>query len=517
LCLFILLCMKKKNDIFYEPRNYRTIELWKDVSPEQWNDPKWQKKNSIRKVEQLKKVIKLNPLQEKEIARTLRTMKGQGKEPMRITPYYASIMQADPFNPIMLPGEKQKKRLDPIFWQSVPTPANLLFPDTGAEGAMSEDTRSYGAAYQRYPNRVALFVAENTSCASYCVHCQRAKSLDGTVEVSLNEINKGLFYIGYNKNINEVLVTGGDALMISNKRLSYILEELSRIPHLRVIRIATRVPVVMPMGITDEVLELIKSASNRYTEGPAKYVYFMTHINHYHEITKDLARAVEKILDHGFTIRNQTVFLNHVNDYYKTLAETFRRMFWIGVHPYYLLQCHKEKGIVHFITPVQVGKVFMKHLQGWMSGVTIPRYAANVEGGGGKVLLMPSGHDTLNTGNNIEKKISESFATVTTWDGKEIYRYEALGRATRKEFDAAVKIMDEFIGRPGVFLPKVIIVDNEGRHIETTNRSNLPIHEKFKKSDLLEYAIYENDMPLTNPAEIAWELDNQFEKSRFNS
>ena len=89
--------------------------------------------------------------------------------------------------------------------------------------------------------------------------------------------------------------------------------------------------------------------------------------------------------------------------------------------------------------------------------------------------------------------------------------------ATRKEFDAAVKIMDEFIGRPGVFLPKVIIVDNEGRHIETTNRSNLPIHEKFKKADLLEYAIYEKDMPLTNPAEIAWELDNQFEKSRFNS
>jgi lysine 2,3-aminomutase len=509
--------MKIKNNIFYEPRNYRTIELWKDVTPEQWNDPIWQKRNSIRKVEQLKKVIKLNSRQEKEIARTLRTLKSQGKEPLRITPYYASIMQADPFNPDMLAGEKQKKRLDPIFWQSVPTPANLLFPDTGAEGAMCEDTRSYGAAYQRYPNRVALFVAENTSCASYCVHCQRAKSLDGTVEVNLNEINKGIFYIGYNKNINEVLVTGGDALMISNKRLRYILEELSKIPHLRVIRIATRVPVVMPMGINDEILELIKNASNRYTEGPEKYVYFMTHINHYHEITEDMARAVKLILDHGFTIRNQTVFLNHVNDYYKTLAETFRRMFWIGVHPYYLLQCHKEKGIVHFIAPVQVGKIYMKHLQGWMSGVTIPRYAANVEGGGGKVLLMPSGHDTLNTGNNIEKKISESYATVITWDGKEIYRYEALGRATRKEFVDAVKIMDEFIGRPGVFLPKVIIVDDEGKHIETTNRSNLPVHEKFKKADLLGYVINENDMPLTNPAEITGELDIQFRKSRFTS
>ncbi len=182
------------------------------------------------------------------------------------------------------------------------------------------------------------------------------------------------------------------------------------------------------MGITDELLDLINVSSNKYNNGPEKYVYFMTHINHYQEITEELAIAVKKIRNHGFTIRNQTVLLNHVNDYYKTLAETFRRMFWIGVHPYYLLQCHKEKGIVHFITPVQVGKIYIKHMQGWLSGITVPRYAANVEGGGGKVLLMPSGHDTLNIGNNIEEKISESFATVTTWDGKELFRYEALGR-----------------------------------------------------------------------------------------
>ena len=435
--------MKIKNKIFYQPRKFNSIELWKNVTYEDWNDPVWQRKNTIRTVEQLKKVIKLNTYQEKEIERTLKELNSQGKEALRITPYYATLMQSDPFNPVMLPGEHQKKRLDPIFWQSVPTPANLLFPDTGAEGAMCEGSRSFGAAYQRYPNRIALFVAENTSCASYCVHCQRAKSLDGTVEVNRNEINKGLFYINHNTNINEVLVTGGDALMISRSRLQYILEELSKIPHLRVIRIATRVPVVMPMAITDELLDLISISSNRFNSGPAKYVYFMTHINHYHEITETMAVAVNKIRQHGFTIRNQTVLLNHVNDYYRTLAETFRRMFWIGIHPYYLLQCHKEKGIVHFITPVQVGKIYMKHLQGWLSGITIPRYAANIEGGGGKVLLMPSGHDTLNLGNNIEGKISESFATVTTWDGKELIRYEALGRATQEEFDNAVKIMDD--------------------------------------------------------------------------
>ena len=507
--------MTIQNNIYYIPRNYKTIDLWKNVTAEQWNDPEWQIRNSIRTVEQLKSIIKLNSYQEKEIERTLISLRRQGKEPMRITPYYATLMNSDPFHPTMLPGEKHEKRLDPIFWQSVPTPANLLFPDTGVEGAMGEGARSYGAAYQRYPNRVALFVAENTSCASYCVHCQRSKSLDGTVDVNRYEINKGLFYISFNKNINEVLVTGGDALMISRNRLQNILEELSRIPHLRVIRIATRVPVVMPMGITDELLNLIDKSSNRYNKGNEKHVYFMTHINHYHEITEDFAKAVKKIRMHGYTIRNQTVLLNHVNDYYKTLAETFRRMFWVGVHPYYLLQCHKEKGIVHFITPIQIGKIYMKHLQGWISGITVPRYAANIEGGGGKVLLMPSGHDTLNIGNDIEERISESFATVTTWDGKELYRYEALGRAKREEFLQAVKIMDDFIGRKGVFLPKVIIYDDEGNHIETTNRTKLPHIEKMKKSELLGYDLFEKDMPLTNPANNRNEIEKQFIQSKY--
>lgn len=188
-------------------------------------------------------------------------------------------------------------------------------------------------------------------------------------------------------------------------------------------------------------------------------------------------------------------------------------MFWIGVHPYYLLQCHKEKGIVHFITPIQIGKIYMKYLQGWMSGITVPRYAVNIEGGGGKVLLMPSGHDTLNLETRIDDKISESSATVVTWDGKELVHYEALGRATHEEFVEAVKMMDKFIGRKGVFLPKVIIVDNEGNYIETTNRTRLPAIENSKKSELLEYQLHDNEMPLTNPSVLSDELERQFIKS----
>lgn len=502
--------MFTSDNFLYHPREFNSIELWKNVTREEWNDPAWQQKNTIRDLEQLKKVIKLNKHQETEIERTLKTLKSEGKEPLRISPYYASLMHEDPFHPVSFIGSK--KRLDPVFWQSVPTPANLLFPDAGVEGAMDEGSRSFGAVYQRYPNRVALFVAENTSCASYCVHCQRAKSLDGTVDVNKTEIEKGLFYIRYNKNINEVLVTGGDALMITKNKLRYVLEELSRIAHLRVIRIATRVPVTMPMKITDSLLELIKQSANRFNTGIDKYVYFMTHINHYQEITPYLAFAVNKIMNHGFTIRNQTVLLNHINDNYSILAETFRRMFWVGVHPYYLLQCHKERGIVHFITPIQVGKIYMKHLQGWISGITLPRYAANIEGGGGKVLLMPSGHDTLNEQTSIDDYISESHATVLTWDNKKILLYEALGRATREEYNEAVQIMDRFIGRKGVFLPRIIIVDEKGNHIETTNRTKLPYFERSAKSQKLGYELFTNDMPLTNPADIYDKLEKEFNK-----
>ena len=153
----------------------------------------------------------------------------------------------------------------------------------------------------------------------------------------------------------------------------------------------------------------------------------------------------------------------------------------------------------------------MKALQGWISGVTKPSYAANVEGGGGKVLLMPSGHDTLNISVGIDDRISTSSATVSTWDDRKLEDYEALGRAKRQEYDAAIELMDSFIGRRGVFLPRMIIVDDEGNYIETTNRTKLPRISKMKKSLLLGYKPYKGGMPLTNPADIEAELLRMYE------
>jgi len=503
-----------KADFLYKPRSFKKIPLWKDVKESEWNDWKWQEKNVIKTIEELKQVIKLNQYQIDEINRVIQTLLAEGKEPMRITPYYASLISEDPFNPSMIEGEKPEKRIDPIFWQAVPTPAHLLFPNTGIEESMSESSRSYGAVYQRYPNRVALFVAENTSCAAYCTHCQRTKSLNKESSISSEDIEKGLHYIRMNENIDEVLVTGGDALMVSPSRLRYVLEELGKINQLRLIRIATRVPVVLPMKITDDILELITESVEKYNTGIEKYVYFMTHINHYHEITEDMRIAVKKIRKHGFTIRNQTVLLNHVNDYYKTLAETFRRMIWIGVHPYYLLQCHKEKGLIHFITPIQIGKIYIRHIQGWLSGIARPVYAANLEYGGGKIILMHSDHDTLNTGIDLEDRISDSSSKVFTWDGRVMDNYEALGRATPKEFEEATEIMDRFFGKKGLFKPRVIIIDEKGDHIETSHRKVLPSLTNEKKAKLLGYISEENNLPVTNPNDIIDKLDDSYKRRK---
>jgi len=498
-----------------KPRNFKNIDLFQKVTEAEWHDPHWQVKNSIRDVDALSRVIKLNEHQKSAIQETLKEMESQGKEPMRITPYYASLMPENPFFPEYPDNPKMKDIVDPIFWQSVPTPAHLLFPNAGVEQSMAEAERSYGAFYQRYPNRGALFVCENTSCASFCTHCQRTKSLDKTSHITAEDIDKGLYYLAKNENINEVLVTGGDALRTTRKRLEYVLSELCKIPNIRCIRIATRVPVVLPMAVSHELLDVIDHVVDSSLNNDRKNIYFMTHINHFNEITEDLLNCVYRIKKHGYQIRNQTVFLNHVNADFYSLAETFRRMWWAGVEPYYLLQCHNEKGLTHFIAPVHLGKYLTRHLHGWISGTCRPTYSANLEGGGGKVTLTPSGYDVFDGIKEIEQRSSKASVTVHTWDDKIIKGYEALGKATKDEYVNSRRVMDKFLGRSGIFKPAVIIVDDHGNPQRTTRR-RLPELTNKIKTDLLNYRMGMNGMPITNPADIKDELDKGFKEEKRN-
>lgn len=498
------------SDFLYNGRHYRDIPLWRNITESEWNDFQWQEKNAIRDPDDLKKVIRIDKAQLNDIKKVVSQLRKQGKEPFRITPYYASLMNENPFFARKPDGSDDERYLDPIFWQSVPTPATLMYPNAAIEASMAEGSRSYGAVYQRYPNRVALFVGPNTNCASYCQHCQRTKSLDATSSITREHIEKGLFYIEYNKNIDEVLVTGGDALQINIKLLSHILTRLGAMEHIRVIRIATRVPVVLPMKITDKLLQTISTSVNKLNKGYPKHIYFMTHINHYQEITPWLLEAARKIMSYGFLIRNQTVFLNHVNATFQTLAETFRRMTWCGIHPYYLLQCHKEKGLIHFIAPIYLGKLIMKNLQGWISGIAKPQYVSNVPYGGGKVMLMPTGHFPYPYALDIEKRYNPT-ATVITWEGNVIPEYEALGRVSQKEYVASIEVMNKFIQRPGVYRPNLIVVNDQN---EILFVSNLHFHQPTneEKTTILHYQPYADKLPITNPATIENELNFMFER-----
>ncbi|MCP4716252.1 MAG: hypothetical protein GY868_14130 [Deltaproteobacteria bacterium] len=503
------------HEFVFTPRNFREIPIWESVTDEQWHDPHWQLENSITDVETLSGIIQLSAHQKNAIHDTLEGMRSQGKEPMRIPPYYASLMAQNPFDPTYPDGEHLEDKLDPIFWQSVPTPAHLLFPQAGVEQSMAESERTFGAFYQRYPNRGALFVCENTSCASFCTHCQRTKSLDTTARITRDALARGLFYISRNENINEVLVTGGDALRISKERFFYVIGELCKMPNVKCIRIATRVPVVLPMSVTDDLLSTIDDTIKTNTRGVQKNVYFMTHVNHYHEITPDFIQCIQKIKQHGYAIRNQTVFLNHVNADFYTLAETFRRMWWAGVAPYYLLQCHNEKGLTHFIAPIHLGKYLTKHLHGWISGTCRPTYSANLEGGGGKVTLTPSGYDINDETLSLEQKASKVAVTIHTWDDKIMRGYEALGRATQAEYDQARKVMDSFIGKRNIFKPAVIIIGENGAPVRAT-RQKLPKLTNSLKADLLGYTKESDGMPLTNPADIEETLEKEFRESDYS-
>ncbi|MBR9702431.1 KamA family radical SAM protein [Candidatus Woesearchaeota archaeon] len=485
------------------------------VSSKEWKDSRWQDKNAIRArrvsdirpaLERLSDSLEISKEQQEMIGETLETLIESGKEPLRITPYYLSLIQKNPF---LFDDGTVEGNLDPIFWQSVPTPAHLLFPLAGMDELMAEGDRSYGAVYQRYPNRVALFVGANTSCSVYCSFCQRQKSLDATTSIAHEELEKGLFYIDWNKNIDEVLVTGGDALRVGESRLRYVLNRLGEMEHIKSLRIATRVPVTLPMGVTEELLDVLSETREQY----GKHIYVMTHVNHHKEVTEEFKDSINRIKQRGFTVLNQTVLLNHINADFSTLAETFRQMWWGGVKPYYLLQCHKERGMAHFIKPIQYGKMLLQHLQGWTSGTTKPIYAVNADEGGGKVLLMPSGYNTRDLGEEIRDQLYSPSATINTWDGRIVSDFEALGRASRKEFLHASQVMDRFIGRPDVFSPSVIIVDEQGEYIETTNRELPSLHNQGKAA-ILGYEVCEDGMPVTNPAKIKDKLDVLYEKSK---
>jgi lysine 2,3-aminomutase len=334
---------------------------WRDVPDTDWNDWHWQLANRITRLGELRGIINLTPEEEEGVRRCLQTLR------MAITPYYASLM--DPDDPEC-----------PIRKQAVPLTAELQFGLAESEDPLHEDVDSpVPGVTHRYPDRVLFLVTDQ--CAVYCRHCTRRR-LAGKTDRALpsEQIETALEYIRKTPAIRDVLLSGGDGLLLSEDRLGDILERLRAIDHVEIIRIGTRAPVVVPQRITPGLCDLLRRFHPLYVN---------THFNHPKEITLEAAEACGRLADAGIPLGNQNVLLRAVNDCPYIIKDLMHALLRIRVRPYYLYQCDLSPGLEHFRTTVARGIEIVELLRGHTSGLAVPTYVIDAPGGGGKIPVAP--------------------------------------------------------------------------------------------------------------------------------
>ncbi len=340
----------------------RRHELFPNVTDEQWNDWKWQVKNRIETLDELKKYIKLTPAEEEGVAKSLQTLR------MAITPYYLSLI--DPDNPYC-----------PVRRQAIPTAAELHQSEADLLDPLHEDEDSpVPGLTHRYPDRVLFLITD--MCSMYCRHCTRRRFAGQHDCQSPSErIQKAIDYIAATPTVRDVLLSGGDALMVNDNMLESIIQRLRAIPHVEIIRLGTRTPVVCPQRITDELVNMLK-----------KYhpIWINTHFNHPQEVTPESIAACEKMANAGIPLGNQTVLLRGVNDCTHVMMKLVHELVKMRVRPYYIYQCDLSMGLEHFRTPVSKGIEIIENLRGHTSGYAVPTFVVDAPGGGGKTPVMPN-------------------------------------------------------------------------------------------------------------------------------
>lgn len=339
----------------------RRKELFPNVTDAQWNDWKWQVKNRIETLEQLKQYISLTPEEENGVKESLKTLR------MAITPYYLSLINPnDPNCPI-------RKQSIPTIAETHQATADLLDP-------LHEDEDSpVPGLTHRYPDRVLFLITDQ--CSMYCRHCTRRRFAgQHDCESPKERIQKSIDYIARTPQVRDVLLSGGDGLLVSDAMLESIIERLRAIPHVEIIRIGTRTPVVCPQRITDDLVNMLK-----------KYhpIWVNTHFNHPNEVTPESAEACAKLANAGIPLGNQSVLLRGVNDCVHVMKQLVRDLVKIRVRPYYIYQCDLSMGIEHFRTPVSKGIEIIEALRGHTSGYAVPTFVVDAPGGGGKIPVMP--------------------------------------------------------------------------------------------------------------------------------
>ena len=371
----------------------RRYEMFPNVTDAEWNDWKWQVRNRIETVEDLKKYINLTEEEEKGITECLKTLR------MSITPYYLSIM--DPDNPN-----------DPVRLQAIPNIVETNKSEADLDDPLHEDGDSpVPGLTHRYPDRALLLITDQ--CSMYCRHCTRrrfAGQNDGAMPT--DQVDKAIDYIAQTPQIRDVVISGGDSLLMSDEKIEYILKRLREIPHVEIIRFGSRTPVVMPQRITEEFVNMVK-----------KYhpVWLNTHFNHSNEITEEAKLACERLANAGVPLGNQTVLLRGVNDCVHVMKKLVNDLVKIRVRPYYIYQCDLSNGIEHFRTPVSKGIEIIEGLRGHTSGLCIPTFVVDAPGGGGKTPVMPN----YVISQNQEKVILRNFeGVITTYTEPKHYTHD---------------------------------------------------------------------------------------------
>lgn len=330
-----------------------------------WRSWKWQMGHSIRSLDTFEKTtgITLNPEQKAGFNRTI------AEFPFAVTPYYASLI--DPAN----------LENDPIFKQACPSPLELDIQSTDMSDPLHEDLDSpVPTITHRYPDRVLFLISNH--CAVYCRHCTRKRRVGDPDSIPNREaISAGIEYIRSTPAIRDVLLSGGDPLLLNDDTLDWILTELRRIKHVEIIRIGTRVPVVLPYRITPELVAMLKKHHP---------LWLNTHFNHPREMTQSSREAIRLLADGGIPLGNQSVLLAGVNDCPRIMKALVHKLVANRIRPYYLYQCDLSKGLAHFRTPVGKGIEILESLIGHTSGLCTPTYVIDAPGGGGKIPVMPN-------------------------------------------------------------------------------------------------------------------------------
>jgi len=339
----------------------RRAPVYADVPDEKWNDWRWQLSHRLNTVEEIEKVVLLTDSERK-------ALQTSGLFRVDITPYFISLIDPDDPN-------------DPVRMQIIPRAEEMQAFTAMMEDSLAEDRHSpVPGLVHRYPDRVLMLVT--TQCASYCRYCTRSRIVgDPGQTFSRQEFEAQIEYLKRTPQVRDVLLSGGDPLVLAPKILEEILRRLREIPHIEIVRIGSRVPVFMPMRVTQELCDMLE-----------KYhpLWINIHINHPNEISQELAEACDRMSRAGIPLGNQSVLLAGVNDCVHIQRELVQKMTRIRVRPYYLYQCDLVEGAGHFRTPVAKGIEIIEGLRGHTSGYAIPQFIVDAPGGGGKIPVMPN-------------------------------------------------------------------------------------------------------------------------------